>query len=137
MSRTSLLVTTAIASAVVGFFVHTAWDHYSERQKPIVAAAASEELHLGMKGFVNPLLDCGPGSISSLKESQIREAVEKFIAESKSKGLAGTISVYYRDLNNGPTFGIDSQELFTPASLLKVPVMIAVQRRAEEDPKLI
>ncbi|OHD61014.1 MAG: hypothetical protein A2096_14400 [Spirochaetes bacterium GWF1_41_5] len=40
-------------------------------------------------------------------------------------GLAGSISVYFRDLDNGWWFGINENDFFYPMSLLKVPIMIA------------
>jgi beta-lactamase class A len=134
MSRAPGLIAVGLSSAVVGFLIHSAWDSYDRQANPKEAVEQDQELHLGLKGLVNPLLDCGTVGVSSLKEAQVREAVERYIAEAKKKGIANTIAVYYRDLNNGPTFGLDSSELFTPASLLKVPIMIAYLKKAEKDP---
>lgn len=136
MSRASVLVSVAVVSAVIGFSGHMAWDRYSESSS-FNLDPGDKELHLGMRGLVNPLLDCGTGSVSSLKEAQIRDSVEKFVAEAKAKGNVAHLSVYYRDLNNGPMFGINAAELFTPASLLKVPIMIAYLKIAEQDPTLM
>ena len=47
------------------------------------------------------------------------------------------ISVYYRDLNNGPSFGINATEDFVPASLLKVPLMMAYFKQAETRPEIL
>lgn len=49
------------------------------------------------------------------------------------KNIRG-ISVYFRDLNNGWWFGINEKELFSPASLMKVPVMIAVYKLEQSRP---
>jgi beta-lactamase class A len=43
------------------------------------------------------------------------------------------IAVYYRDLNNGPVISVDAGEPFAPASLLKLPIMMAYLARAESD----
>jgi len=43
------------------------------------------------------------------------------------------VSVFFRDLNNGPTMGINEEEEFTPASLLKVPLMMAYLKKAQDD----
>jgi beta-lactamase class A len=45
-------------------------------------------------------------------------------------------SVYFRELNDGIWFSIGETERFTPASLRKVPMMIAVLKQAERDPSL-
>lgn len=47
------------------------------------------------------------------------------------------VTVYFRDLENGPIFGIDEHEKFAPASLLKVPIMIAVLKYAELYPEIL
>lgn len=47
------------------------------------------------------------------------------------------MSVYFRDLNNGPAFGIKEEESFLPASLLKVPVMMAYYSLAEKDQNIL
>lgn len=41
------------------------------------------------------------------------------------------ISVYFRDLNNGPWFGTDIDKSFTPASLFKLPIAMSIYRANE------
>ena len=59
------------------------------------------------------------------------------IEEWKKNGDASHITVYFRDLQNGPIFGISELEHFAPASLLKVPILIAVLKYAEEYPQVL
>jgi len=40
-------------------------------------------------------------------------------------------------MNNGPWFGIHEKEYFSPASLIKVPLMMAYLKKAESDPSLL
>ena len=47
------------------------------------------------------------------------------------------LSVYFRDLNYGPRFGIGEYDRFQPASLLKLPVMIAFLHEADRDPSVL
>jgi beta-lactamase class A len=47
------------------------------------------------------------------------------------------VSVYLRDLQFGPWMGIGEQEEFSAASLLKVPVMLAVLKQAETHPEIL
>jgi beta-lactamase class A len=54
-----------------------------------------------------------------------------------SGGQAKEVSVYYRDLLDGPWFGVNDNKEFNPASMLKVPVMAAWLKRAEKDPQLL
>src|SRR3989344_8914841 len=60
----------------------------------------------------------------------------KVIDDWKKEGLVDEASVYFRDLQNGPYFGINADINYIPASLLKVPIMITYFRLAEDDPDL-
>jgi beta-lactamase class A len=88
--------------------------------------------------FTSPLLDCGtkaefmPGNIAKIKEK-----TEEEIKKKTADGEVSIVSMYFRDLNNGPAFGINEGEKFTPASLMKVPLMIAYLKMAEKDPGLL
>jgi beta-lactamase class A len=43
------------------------------------------------------------------------------------------LSVYFRNMNNGNRFGIDEKEMFSPASLMKLPLLIAYLKKSEEE----
>lgn len=47
------------------------------------------------------------------------------------------ISFYYRDLNNGQWIGVNEKEEFSPASLLKVPVLFGLLKTAENNPVML
>jgi beta-lactamase class A len=89
--------------------------------------------------FINPLLECEISSNPLLQReiTPFRQKVELLVGDIISRGLAREVSVYWRDLNNGPWFGINENEGFAPASLLKVPVMIAALKKAEDDPAFL
>ena len=61
--------------------------------------------------------------------------VEQLIKQRIAVGDSSTVSVYFRDLADGPWFGIDEDALFSPASLMKVPVMMAYLKKAEGYPE--
>ncbi len=87
--------------------------------------------------FVNPLLDCGDlDSVSNKNINEIKQKVVSFIEEQKLQGISG-VAVYFRDLNNGPWFGINEKEGFLPASLLKVPLMMNIFRQSMGDPDFL
>lgn len=87
--------------------------------------------------FINPLLDCGElDNISNKTINKAKEKVSDYIDEQKIKGVE-EVSIYFRDLNNGPWFGINETAEFTPGSLLKVPRMISVLKVAEKDPSIL
>lgn len=88
--------------------------------------------------FVNPLLSCGdaspvlPGQVSAM-----REDVESYIAAQRSARNVSEVALYFRDLRNGPIFGINEFAEFSPGSLGKVPVLMAVLEEAERNPGLL
>jgi beta-lactamase class A len=94
------------------------------------------QTRMGGYDFINPLLECDEGAqgIGSRPLGPFRDKVLALIDESKKKNWATHVSVYFREMNNGLTIGIDGQEKFTPASLIKVPLLIACLKIAESDP---
>lgn len=68
---------------------------------------------------------------------ELLDALTWRIDEWKKSGDATHVTIYFRDLENGPIFGINEQEHFAPASLLKVPIMIALLKYAELNPGIL
>lgn len=86
--------------------------------------------------LINPILDIEPtAEFHELRpfKYQVQALIKRLIEERK----ASQVSVYYRDLNNGPVLGIDWNERFAPASLAKVPLLIACLDQAQDDPAFL
>lgn len=87
--------------------------------------------------FINPLLDCGDlDNLSTKTINDMKEKVVDFIDQQKTQGV-DSAAVYFRDLSNGPWFGIKEKEEFLPASLLKVPLMLSLLKQAMLDPSVL
>jgi beta-lactamase class A len=81
--------------------------------------------------FTSPILDCEyveQGGESLVNRKDISDKINSFKEEYDIKH----VSVYFRDLNNGPWFGVNEKEEFIPASLLKVPLVIGLYRFSED-----
>jgi beta-lactamase class A len=100
---------------------------------PAAPDAPCKEIRFGNYKFINPLLECRGDDVNK-ELKPFKNQVQDLIDGIKTKNDASSISVYFRDMNNGPWFGINEDEKFIPASLLKVPVMIAYLKKAETDP---
>lgn len=89
--------------------------------------------------LTNPLLECRelPEQMLIGQRVKIENSIEGLISEYKSRGDLEEAAVYYRDLNNGPWFGIHEEMKFTPASLLKLPLAISYYWQAEIDPSIL
>ena len=86
--------------------------------------------------FINPLVAYETPETTTLKEYQVlKDEIQQLIDARRSS--INRISVYYRNLNTGDWIGINQNDTYYPASLLKVPVMIAYFREAEKNPSLL
>ncbi|MEI6565273.1 MAG: serine hydrolase [Verrucomicrobiota bacterium] len=86
--------------------------------------------------LTNPILDCEFNNEDS-GYVIFSGGVIKKVQEEKDKYGLDHISLYFRDLNNGPWIGVGEKEVFSPASLLKVPILIELLHEAERDPSLL
>ncbi|MDP2279653.1 MAG: serine hydrolase, partial [Nitrospirota bacterium] len=98
-----------------------------------------KETHQPGYKFISPLLECEvTQDMEATKELKpFKHKIEAVIDEKLRSKKASHISVYFRDMNNGPWFGIKENEEFSPASLLKVPIMMAYFKMAETDPQAL
>lgn len=89
--------------------------------------------------FTSPLLDVELPEGLRVNHELIpfEYKIKEFVQGQIDSGKAQRISVYYRDLQDGPWFGINEKQEFDPASMMKVPVMIAWLKRAEKDPQVL
>ncbi|MEK7509248.1 MAG: serine hydrolase [Patescibacteria group bacterium] len=89
--------------------------------------------------LTNPLLECRelPETISIGERIGLQGKVERLIEEGKREGKVSEAAVYFRDLNNGPWFGVNESEKFSPASLLKIPLAISFFKQIESQPDIL
>ncbi len=129
---TVLIFTTG---GITGYFVDRLWslDHQEIGQDE-----SKQIRQVGDYRFINPLLECeiSEGSID-VRKINFRSDLERYIEQVKTKYQLTELAVYFRDLNNGPAFGVDETGEFFPASLLKVPILMAYYRWAEDDHELL
>lgn len=85
--------------------------------------------------FISASARCGSNSvISKAAYSSLRNNLIDVIESWKKTGKVSQASVYFRDLHSsGPTFSIDANTSFSPASLLKVPMALTFLRLSEEE----
>lgn len=120
----------------VSLTVFLAWSYVknSEKKQKEESTKTTEVRQSGYQ-FINPLIECEIEGDAALKkyipfEKETKKIIQEEIID-KNKDIS--FSVYFRNLNNGPWFGINEMEKFSPASLLKVPIMIAYFKEIEEN----
>ncbi len=86
--------------------------------------------------LISPLR-CGDDVPAQTEYSVFKKELLEELDNEVTKGRLTAAALYFRDLNNGPTFYFNEQLEFAPMSLLKLPMMIAVYKYAESDPKML
>jgi beta-lactamase class A len=88
--------------------------------------------------WLNHKLRCESGPvISKAAYLSFTNQLKAEIQSMTEEGKVATVAVYFRDLHNGPTFGINDEEAFIPASLLKLPILLTYLKAVEDDPALL
>jgi beta-lactamase class A len=126
-----LLIGAASSAAIVAL-------NFSGRQKALFDQIHPIRLKNSPYQFINPLLGYALPDSTEFKAYQPLDAkVNNFINSAKSNGQATDVSVYFRDFSQGRWFGINENEKYAPASLLKVVILIAYLKLSETNPKTL
>ncbi len=100
--------------------------------------AAPLRLSQSDSSLINPLLICDVNEQKNFNEDKSLESVVKgFVNGRIAAGLATDISVYVIDYRTGAWTGVNENDPYDPASLLKVPLLIAYYQMAEKDPAVL
>ena len=87
--------------------------------------------------FINPLLTCSVSENKEFPEYKPLEQKIEDLVRNEDPNKVTSVSVYYREFITGKWFSINPAELYSPASLLKVPIMIAYYKQAELTPDIL
>ncbi len=133
-SKTGFIVF-AILFIGIGFIIGHKTKNNSDGQND---SKNSNNLRLSGYKFVKPLLICDNNPESEpTKLYSFENNLTNQINEAISNNKISAVSVYYRDFTSGDQININSDEKFFPASLNKVPFMIALLKASEADPGLL
>ncbi len=103
----------------------------SRAGKPLLPT--SKEVRQGGYRFINPLLECENAEELGTSLVSVKKIIGDVVTSHLNAGDATIASVYFRDLNNGPWFGINISAPFSPASLLKLPLLMSYLQQGETD----
>lgn len=132
MNKLIATIFIALAAGGIGFFIGNSYNNGGQLYPKVKIMRTSQN------GLINPLLEYEVSQDLFSSELKIfKDDIQKTVDNMKQEGKADKIAVYFRSLNDGPWFGIDEDENFFPASLLKVPIMIAYFKQAETNPEIL
>ncbi|GAB0174785.1 MAG: hypothetical protein HHAS10_06640 [Candidatus Altimarinota bacterium] len=121
----SLLVTLVAFGIGIFFGIQIQSDNFEEKNIFVERT--------GTGYLVNPLIECELSTFGSNQkyipfENDVKKRIKNEIL-SKNPDLQ--MSLYFRNLRNGPWFGIGEDEDFAPASLMKLPVAVSYMKWSE------
>jgi beta-lactamase class A len=114
-----------------GFFV-------SQLQKnPALTKTINPIRQKGYK-FISPLLRFeNPPNLADHKLQHLSLDLQNYLEEAKNNNLINEASLYFRLPDTGDWFAIHPEIKYTPASLIKVPIMMAFYHLEENRPNLL
>lgn len=110
--------------------------------RPIIHNASPDDVNIysikRLKGFKNiqPVVSVGPQEESN-KLFPLKNQIEDLIDSLKNAGIASDVSVFVKNFKRGRWISINEKEQFHPASLMKVPLMLAVLKIAQASPGML
>lgn len=87
--------------------------------------------------FVNPQPDCDTFVSKVSKVQATQDEIQVQVLSFIQSGQASRIGVWSRDLVSLKWIGVNELDTYPPASLLKIPVMIAYYKYSEIDPNIL
>lgn len=131
-TKTGIYLITAVLLLSTGWYANTWYEHRYGNYK-------DRRVKLNGFEFTSPLLDVELPEGYNIRHEPIpfKYKIEKLIRQQIASEKNLEVAVYYRDLSDGPWFGINENIEFDPASLMKVPVMICWLKRAEQNPAVL
>lgn len=95
-------------------------------------------LRLGGFKYISPLLVCNTGvEYVDAKFLPLKNSLQETIKQAVSNKTIETASIYYRDLKTGEEIEINGETKFYPASLRKVPLLMALLKDVENNPEYL
>jgi beta-lactamase class A len=120
----------AILVFIIGWWAHSYYYlHIADRSKDIMQVREDSQDYK----FINPLLYVlDTRNIESREYSDLEKNVKDYITSAEGQGKAQDISFYFRDLNQSGWVGVNQEDQYDPGSMLKVSVLIAYFKMADE-----
>lgn len=136
-SRTKLILGSIVLSILafgIGYYIPKG----NGTPKSLKNSGTSSTSAVGQFPYLNPISECIRQKGLNMDELlTFREKIRAKVEEFCQKNKGAVVSYYFRDLNNGMWIGLNEKQLFSPASLMKVPILIAVLKEAESKPELL
>lgn len=129
------IIVVTLTSVSLGFFTLWAVTGNDIIQKLLHTSNQGKTSNRSNFKYLNPEL-LVPGATKKYVPFELK-TTSRIFEEVEKKYPNTTLSVYVRNLNNGPWFGIHEDIQFAPIALLKMPLFIAYLKWSEEEKDLL
>lgn len=110
---------------------------YQQGSHPAVSTT-SHAIRLGGYEYINPLiLTDNRASDRSPEMALLQMQLQQYVDKKKADRSVERMSIIVRDLNSGHWTGVNEDDTYAPASLLKVPVLMAYLYEGQEKPEML
>lgn len=127
MHSTSARIVAAVLLVAVGFGVGVLWRR---------AESANQFTSGCLENLIDPAACSGDAS-NQISYEAFRSDIQDHLDSAIAKGAVTNAGIFFRDLHNGPLLTLNSADSFTPMSLMKMPLMIAILKYAEAHPEVL
>ncbi len=124
-----------LMSIFAGFYLGK---HFAKSSPAFIAKKLAQETTPVNYDLINPMVDCYYNrSLDMASLKTFKGKIEQYLDELRLSKKEIKVAYYFRDMNNGTSMGVNEDADFSPASLMKVPVMIALLKEAESNPGIL
>ena len=129
-----------LACLLTGIFTYAISSQIKKPETPvppkIAESAPFKQNRLKDYKFVQPIIFSETPS-SPEKFSSLLNNIKEIISKHKAIDQPSVTSVYIRDLNTATWCSLNEQERFDAGSIFKLPILIALLKKAEKDPQFL
>jgi beta-lactamase class A len=123
-----IVILACAGSFALGWFIKTITTH-------IVEPTA---IRLSGYQYISPLISCNLNSTKLFPQnSTVANDLQSVISQDQSAGDITRASVYFADFNTGKWANVNGSDQYYPASLGKVPIMMAIYEMAENTSSIL
>lgn len=119
-----------VVSFACGYFVKQISDSRSGLKAITAKSHPLREEGLPYK-FIHPLLAYENAETTDPEYAPLKQNLQQIIKDKVSSNDITTASVYFRDLSSSRWIGINADETYSPASLLKIAILVAYLKMSE------
>jgi len=113
------------------------WFLYQYENNKVSVPTTSVRLDLPQYKLINPPLFSQSAKSTLPAFVALQNLLAGYVASSTKNDTASSVSVYFRYFGNSQWTGVNEDDTYTPASMLKVVAMMATLELAQSDPSIL